>query len=101
VYANSDTIATTADNSRGLDATYGGTIVANDMKITTQGDHCAAIATDRGGGDISVTNSTLSTAGSGSPAAVLHRRHRGGQRHRHRLRQPDCRHGGPEHHPDL
>jgi hypothetical protein len=67
VYANSDTISTTAGNSRGLDATYGGTIVANDMTISTQGDHCAAIATDRGGGDISVTNSTLSTAGSGSP----------------------------------
>lgn len=67
VYANGDTISTTAGNSRGLDATYGGTIIANDMDITTQGDHCASIATDRGGGDISVTNSTLSTAGSGSP----------------------------------
>lgn len=67
VYANSDAISTTAGNSRGLDATYGGTIVANDMTITTQGDHSAAIATDRGGGSISVTNSKLSTAGSGSP----------------------------------
>ncbi len=37
------------------------------MDITTQGDHSASIATDRGGGDISVTDSTLSTAGSGSP----------------------------------
>ena len=67
VYANSDTITTSAGNSRGLDATYGGTIVANDMDVTTQGDHCASLATDRGGGSISVTNSTLSTAGSGSP----------------------------------
>ena len=67
VYANSDTITTSAGNSRGLDATYGGTIVANDMTISTQGDHSASIATDRGGGSISVTNSTLSTAGSGSP----------------------------------
>lgn len=67
VYANRDTISTTAGNSRGLDATYGGTIVANAMDITTAGDHCAAIATDRGGGSISATNSTLSTAGSGSP----------------------------------
>ena len=67
VYANDDTITTTADNSRGLDATYDGTIVANGMTISTQGNHCAGIATDRGGGNISVTDSTLSTAGSGSP----------------------------------
>ncbi len=67
VFANNDTISTTAGNSRGLDATYGGTIIANLMNITTKGDHCASIATDRGGGHISVTNSTLSTAGSGSP----------------------------------
>ena len=67
VFANEDTIDTSAGNSRGLDATYGGTIVANKLTIATQGDHCASIATDRGGGNISVTNSSLSTAGSGSP----------------------------------
>lgn len=67
VFADSDSIATTAGNSRGLDATYGGTIVADDLEISTQGDHCASLATDRGGGYISVTNSALSTAGSGSP----------------------------------
>jgi len=67
VFANDDTITTTAGNSRGLDATYGGTIVANQMNISTAGDHCASVATDRGGGSISVANSTLSTAGSGSP----------------------------------
>ena len=67
VYANNVTINTSSDNSRGLDATYGGTIIANLMDITTLGEHCASIATDRGGGSISATNSTLSTAGSGSP----------------------------------
>ena len=67
VYAYKDTIHTTAGNSRGLDATYGGTVIADSMDITTEGDHCAALATDRGGGNISATNSTLSTAGSGSP----------------------------------
>lgn len=67
VYANNVTIETSESNSRGLDATYGGTIIANLMDIATVGEHCAAIATDRGGGSISVTNSTLSTAGSGSP----------------------------------
>jgi hypothetical protein len=67
VYANADTITTSAGNSRGLDATYDGTTVANQLKISTQGDHCASLATDRGGGNISVSNSTLNTAGSGSP----------------------------------
>lgn len=67
VYASGDTIHTTAGNSRGLDATYGGTIVADQMDITTEGDHSATVATDRGGGNISLTNSSLSTSGSGSP----------------------------------
>lgn len=67
VYAWDDTISTTAGNSRGLDATYDGTIIAANMDITTQGDHCASIATDRGGGNISVTDSELETNGSGSP----------------------------------
>ena len=67
ILANNDTIHTTAGNSRGLDATYGGTILADSCDITTEGDHCASIATDRGGGSISAVNSTLSTAGSGSP----------------------------------
>lgn len=67
IYANDNQISTSAGNSRGLDATYGGTIIANLMDISTKGDHSAAIATDRGGGTISVTNSTLSTEGSGSP----------------------------------
>lgn len=67
VYAWDDTITTSAGNSRGLDATYGGTIVASDMNITTQGNHCATVATDRGGGNISLTDSTLETNGDGSP----------------------------------
>ncbi len=67
VWAKGVKISTTAGNSRGLDATYGGTIVADDVTVNTQGAHCAAVATDRGGGSISVTNSALNTQGSGSP----------------------------------
>lgn len=67
LYAKGNSIHTSAGNSRGLDATYGGTIIADDISITTMGEHCAAIATDRGGGTISATNSTLNTSGSGSP----------------------------------
>ena len=67
VYATDFSISTTADNSRGLDATYGGTIVASDATIETQGSHCAGVASDRGGGYISLVDATISTAGSGSP----------------------------------
>ncbi len=67
VYAYNDTIETSAGNSRGLDATYSGTIVADSMNIHTQGEHSASIATDRGGGSISASNSEVATEGSGSP----------------------------------
>lgn len=60
-------IVTTADSSRGLDATYNGTIIANNIKITTNGAHCAALATDRGEGTVTVTKGALQTAGEGSP----------------------------------
>lgn len=61
------TITTTGDHSRGLDATYTGTIIADNVDITTAGAHCAAVATDRGEGTVTVTNSNLQTAGDGSP----------------------------------
>ena len=67
VYANNNIIVTSAGNSRGLDATYVGTVIGNKMAISTAGNHSAALATDRGGGNVSLTNSTLFTAGSGSP----------------------------------
>lgn len=67
VYAYKDTIETSAGNSRGLDATYGGTILADSMTIGTSGEHSASVATDRGGGNVSITNSSLYTEGSGSP----------------------------------
>lgn len=57
------TINTTGNSSRGLDATYGGSITADTVDITTQGAHCAALATDRGEGTITVTNGKLHTAG--------------------------------------
>lgn len=60
-------ITTTGNSSRGLDATYGGTINANKVTITTSGQHCAAVATDRGEGTVTVKNSTLNTNGKDSP----------------------------------
>lgn len=68
IYISDSTINTTGSSSaRGLDATYGGYIEANKVKITTQGASCASLATDRGEGTVIAKNSTLETNGAGSP----------------------------------
>lgn len=66
------TIVTTgSDNSRGVDATYGGTVNISNSKISTQGGSCAALATDRydryAAPKINATNCVGTTAGTGSP----------------------------------
>lgn len=65
-------ITTHQDKSRGLDATFGGIINAEKIIINTDGNSCAALATDRGEGNVTVTNSILNTglnnaSGRGSP----------------------------------
>lgn len=67
IRADNIKIHTTGDSSRGLDATYGGTVEGTNVDITTEGAHCAPLATDRGEGTIAVTGGTLSAAGDGSP----------------------------------
>jgi len=66
------TIVTTgSDNSRGVDATYGGTVNISNSTISTQGGSCAALATDRydryEAPKINATNCVGTTAGTGSP----------------------------------
>ena len=65
-------ITTYSDKSRGLDATYNGIINAKNVEINTNGQSCAALATDRGEGEVHVSNSILNTgvdqqSGRGSP----------------------------------
>lgn len=68
IYLTDCAITTTgSSSSRGLDATYGGYIEAQRVKITTQGGSCAALATDRGEGTVIANDSNLETNGSGSP----------------------------------
>ena len=68
IYINDSKITTTGSRSaRGLDATYGGYIEADNVSITTQGGSCATLATDRGEGTVIAKNSTLETNGVGSP----------------------------------
>ena len=61
------TITTKQNSSRGLDATYGGHIDGENLTISTEGAHCAALATDRGEGFVYVKNVTATTRGEGSP----------------------------------
>lgn len=67
ITVNNVKIHTKGNSSRGLDATYGGSVIATNVDITTEGAHCAPIATDRGEGTITVDSGTLSAAGDGSP----------------------------------
>lgn len=60
-------IRTTGDSSRGVDSTLSGNISCTNVDISTAGQHCAAIATDRGSGTVTVIGGTMSTAGDGSP----------------------------------
>jgi hypothetical protein len=64
-------ITTGSDNSRGVDATYGGTVNISNSIISTQGGSCAALATDRydryEAPKINATNCEGTTAGVGSP----------------------------------
>ena len=60
-------ITTTGNSSRGVYATYGGTITADHIDIKTSGAHCAPVATDRGGGYVTVRNSRFDSSGDGSP----------------------------------
>ncbi|SHJ50165.1 ICP22 family protein [Hespellia stercorisuis] len=67
IHVENVNINTISNSSRGLDATYGGSIDATDVTIATAGDHSAPIATDRGGGTVTVDGGTLNAAGDGSP----------------------------------
>ena len=65
-------ITTHSDKSRGLDATYNAKINADNVVINTDGQSCAALATDRGEGHVHVKNSEINTgvsktSGRGSP----------------------------------
>lgn len=61
-------ITTSQDNSGGIMTTGGGTMIANNLEITTSGTSSAAIRTDRGGGTVTVNKGTYKTTGNGSPS---------------------------------
>lgn len=64
------TITNNSSVSRGLHCTYGGVINATDVNITTNSETSSTIATDRGGGTVTVTGGTATANGNNS--AVLY-----------------------------
>ena len=64
------TIDNSQNVSRGLHATFGGIINASNMNITTRRPTSSTVATDRGGGTVTVTGGTLTALGEKS--AVLY-----------------------------
>jgi len=63
------TINCSASSSRGLYATGGGSITASNITATTAGANSSVIATDRGGGTITVTGGEFTANGNSSAAA--------------------------------
>lgn len=64
------TIVNNSSVSRGLHATYGGIINASNVNITTNEATSSTIATDRGGGTVTVNGGTATA--NGSKSAVLY-----------------------------
>jgi len=64
------TINCTKNLSRGIHATGGGTITASNLTITTAGSNSSVIALDKGGGTVNVTGGTYNTTG--TDCAVLY-----------------------------
>lgn len=62
------TISTSSNNSGGIMTTGGATMNAKDLTVITQGGSSAAIRSDRGGGNVTVTGGSYTTSGTGSPA---------------------------------
>lgn len=60
------TINTSSNLSRGIHATGGGIINASNLTITTARTNCSVIATDRGGGTVTVNGGTYTTTGDDS-----------------------------------
>lgn len=66
INATDVTVTTSSNLSRGIHATGGGVINATNLTITTSKTNCSVIATDRGGGTVTVNGGTYTTTGDDS-----------------------------------
>ncbi|GGA98059.1 hypothetical protein [Puia dinghuensis] len=69
VSLNTDTILCTGANAHGIYAAGGATLTATNIIATTSGSSASVIATDRGGGTVTVSGGSYSASG-GNSAAV-------------------------------
>jgi hypothetical protein len=60
------TINASGDGAHGVDVTYGGSITLTNVDITTTGASSSALATDFGGGRVTVTGGTITAANTAS-----------------------------------
>ena len=67
VKLHNSNIRTNGANARGLDASEGAKITADNINIGTKGLRSAALATEPDGASITVTKSTINTSGEASP----------------------------------
>ena len=67
VYLANVDIHTNAVTCHGVDSTYAGTIIADGLNIHTETTRSGAVATDNGGGTVSITNSTIEANGDAAP----------------------------------
>ena len=67
LHQNEAEISVEADGACGLFAEAGATLIANALTVTTQGNAGAAVSTSIEGGNVSIANSQLSTAGEDAP----------------------------------
>lgn len=67
VTVSDTTINVSADLAHGIMSAGGGTVTASNLKVSTNGRHSAAVATDRGGGTVVSTGGTYKASGDGSP----------------------------------
>lgn len=67
IYSDGDVINCTGDGGHGIMCSGGGTIHAVNVDITTSGKNAAPVATDRGGGTITVGGGRIVSHGQDSP----------------------------------
>lgn len=67
IISSTEIISTGESSARGLHATYGGSITADKVTVSSKGGSSATLTTDRGEGTVTWSGCKLSTAGAGSP----------------------------------
>lgn len=68
VYASDTMLSTTKNSAGAVHVCGGGKLYGWDLTGSTEGEHSAAVRSDRGGGTIRLEGGTFSSSGDGSPA---------------------------------